>query len=184
MGQNHIYGAPDAPVIVSLLEQRHQGGWIFVPEFRWRGRFLDAWAMRSDLAAGVSCVAYEVKTRKGDVYQELARPEKRAPALEISNEYYIVAPAGLVVADRLPAEVGLVSVVDGNRLTITKRAEWREIAPTAPWTLVAAVGSRTSNRSRDHLVELRGALISVGKRPDPLEGLPFPWDADRDGGRA
>lgn len=96
-------------------------------------------------------IVYEVKVDPQDLKRELADSSKRAPALALSNEYFIAAPEGLVEdPDDLPDECGLIEVYAKARGTftnyharITRLAPHREIEPLprAFWMSIALKAS-------------------------------------------
>jgi hypothetical protein len=94
----------------------------------WR---IDLFAMRAWRSGiGHRRVAYEVKVSRADFRSEIARPEKRALALDLAHTLYFACPDGLIEAAEVPEECGLVWVsAERLRPTIVKRAPLREPRP-------------------------------------------------------
>lgn len=72
-------------------------------------------------------VAYEIKASRADFLRELAKPEKRAWALEISNEFWYVCYPGVAKPEEIPQGCGLlVANEDLTKLRKTVQAQQRE----------------------------------------------------------
>jgi hypothetical protein len=142
--------------------------WLFLRELRvGTGRQnggaqrLDAFALNTLPHTAMKRVCYEVKTSRADFLSEMKRPLKRRIGMRYSNEFYFVAPAGLVTVAEIPAECGLVEVgyatfeewksLIGRHAgffnydpearaycMITVPAPWRD-TPGPTWQLVAAM---------------------------------------------
>lgn len=131
--------------------QRHHGNdaWAFFPEFRPETGFsggcddrrLDAWAMHLWPSRRHRRIAYEIKVSRADFRCELRNPDKRQPALRISNEFYFAAPLGLIHSSELPLECGLVTVRGDGWVDVVVRAPHRETAPPT-WGMLAALARR------------------------------------------
>ncbi len=82
-----------------------------------------------------------MKSFRADLQRELSQPWKCQAALELSNEFYLVAPSEVLEGFTLPDEWGVIEwgttyqqlLTDGpphqpirGKLRITKRAPWRE----------------------------------------------------------
>jgi hypothetical protein len=91
--------------------------WIFLRELRVGTGFrngaaqrLDAFALNCFAHTSMKRVCYEVKTSRADFLCEMKQPLKRRIGLRYSNEFYFVAPAGLLSTSEIPIECGLVEV--------------------------------------------------------------------------
>lgn len=73
-------------------------------------------------------IAYEVKVSRSDFSHEIARPEKRQQALDLSSEFYFACPEGLIREHEVPNECGLV-YVGARRPVVVRRAPTRETRP-------------------------------------------------------
>ena len=118
----------DARTILKLLEQRHTHD-VFVAECKdgptWGGNHLrmDAWAMRRSWTRPLAR-AYEIKVTRSDFLGD-----KKWPGyLDCCNEFYFVAPPGIIDPAELGNEVGLLCVSrTGTKLYTKKRAAYREV---------------------------------------------------------
>lgn len=140
-----------ASELVHALQVRHGGReWICFPELRlgsgyggkWEQR-IDAWAMSCYPSAGLQSISYEVKVSRSDFLHELAQPEKRRAAMEMSNLFYFVAPVDIIKLDELPSDCGLIEYEDG-KLHTKCRASFRD-REALPWRFLASVGRRILN---------------------------------------
>ena len=96
---------------------RSASEWIFLRELRVGTGFhgnaaqrLDAFALNCLPHTSMRRVCYEVKTSRADFLCEMKQPLKRRIGLRYSNEFYFIAPAGLLHTAELPIECGLVEV--------------------------------------------------------------------------
>lgn len=116
--------------ITKLLATRHAGD-IFVPECKDGPTQndhhirLDAWAMNRSWRH--MCLSgYEIKVSRSDFISD----HKWQGYLNLCNEFWFVAPPGIISKNELPLEVGLLEVSKtGGRLFAKKRPAWREIKP-------------------------------------------------------
>lgn len=115
--------------ITKLLAQRHHND-LFVPQCK-NGPTqgvdnymrLDAWAMAKSWVHP-KFTAYEIKISRGDFLQD----EKWRSALQYCNEFYWVAPQGLIDPAEIDPTCGLLIVSKNcTRLFSKKRAQYREI---------------------------------------------------------
>jgi hypothetical protein len=162
---------PDARALIEIVERALHASpteWLFFRELRagtgfrnGNGQRLDAFALNTLPHTGMKRVCYEVKTSRGDFLGELKRPLKRRIGMRYSNEFYFVAPAGLIAMAEVPAECGLIEAghatfaqwraligrhagffnYDSERRVycmITVPAPWRD-TPGPTWQLLAAM---------------------------------------------
>lgn len=108
--------------VVKALRQRHPPStqWVFLTEVAFATGFgkgsdnhIDVMAFNCWPSSGLDRIAYEVKVSREDFKRELKDPGKRQNAVEHSNHFFFAAPSGLIDADDLPIDCGLVEV-DGN----------------------------------------------------------------------
>lgn len=98
------------------LHQR-QSEWIFLRELRVgtgsrnsSAQRLDAFALNCLPHLGMKRVCYEIKLSRADFLCEMRHPLKRRIGLRYSNEFYFVAPAGVLSPDEIPVACGLIEV--------------------------------------------------------------------------
>jgi hypothetical protein len=101
---------------------------------------LDAFFMAETLTQGLRRIVYEIKTSRADFLRELREPRKRRAALRVSNQFYFVTIPGLVKAEEVPLECGLLEL-RGNMLDEVVAAPYRDSMP-ASWLFFAAVARR------------------------------------------
>ncbi len=150
--------------LLELLRDRHDEprngdsrAWVYAEEVRvapgWRDyardadvdpairagaeQRLDAFALHTWPSEKWRRVAYEVKTSTADLRRELGQPHKCAAALALSNEFYLVAGPDVQVPADLPPGWG-VMVVEGGRLTTTRKAPWRDV-PLPPYSFMLSL---------------------------------------------
>lgn len=122
--------------------------WCYLPELRLGPRRVDAWAIKKQFPS-FERRAYEVKVSRSDFFSEVHNPEKRQPALEISNRFYFVAPCGLILPNELPSDCGLIEVVISksgihDRTKVKVEAPWRDIEERADLSLLCEVARRAA----------------------------------------
>lgn len=119
-----------AQEIVDLLAFRHSKD-VFIPECKDGPTHskshvrMDAWAMNKSWAHPLVS-AYEVKVSRADFLKD----NKWPAYLPLCNQFYFVAPAGLIDVSELPAEAGLLTASgkgSGARLLAKKKAPHRDI---------------------------------------------------------
>lgn len=144
----------ETKAILKALRRRHpEKEWAFFEELRagtgYRNvaaglnpeqRF-DAWAMNLYPSKNFVRIAYEIKVSRSDFLREIKHPEKRTQALHLSNQFYFVAPVGLIKPNELPPEAGLIEVKDEWESRMKVRAPVRSDAgPT--WQFFASIARR------------------------------------------
>lgn len=117
--------------ICILLQRRHAND-VFVTECKDGPsqcvsdfRRLDAWAMKRSWVN--PCMwGYEIKVSRRDFVQD----QKWPTYLHLCNEFYFVAPKGVIRVEELPDNVGLLHVAStGSRLMVARKAKRREVKP-------------------------------------------------------
>lgn len=109
----------------------------------WRGtNYIDAYVIAAWPSEQNKRIAFEIKVSRADFLNEMKKPNKRRPALFFSNEFYFVAPKGLLKPEEVPEECGLIEFDETQRENYTLRtkvpAPYREsIRPT--WNFVATL---------------------------------------------
>jgi hypothetical protein len=104
--------------VVEALRARHpvdRGEWLFFTELRTGTGYGPGAEQRID-AYALGCwgsqerIAYEVKVNRSDWLRELKQPRKRALARRFSTSFFFAAPKGLIRAEEVPIDTGLVEV--------------------------------------------------------------------------
>lgn len=117
--------------ILDLLRERHQKD-VFISECKdgptqsvSEHLRMDAWVMNRSWAHPCY-TAYEIKVSRSDFLGD----KKWRHYLPYCNEFFFVAPKGLIQASELPPEVGLLELLggaDGKRLVCRKKTVWRDV---------------------------------------------------------
>jgi hypothetical protein len=106
--------------------------------YKGEGRKIDLWALSCSTADGLIAHSYEVKVSRADWLSELKKPLKRRMAMAISNQFWFVAPKGIIKPEEIPHLCGLIEVTQGPIGLWTERtlqAEFRDkVRPT--WAIV------------------------------------------------
>lgn len=163
----------DALVALYASKVQSQGEWLLLPELRfWVGltysmnvpysmdRRIDLWAMNLLPSKRVR-TAYEIKVSRSDFLQELRHPEKRAPALHVSDQFYFATPPGLVRPGELPEECGLIEVLPCGKARYKVRAPRRKVG-LPPWEFVSSVARRTDAIGREMLEWHQRLTVTLG----------------------
>ena len=115
-------------IIETALHANHSE-WMFLRELRvgtGRGKHslqrLDAFALNCYPHRGMKRICYEIKMSRADFRNELKNPLKRRIGMRFSNEFYFVAPAGLLKPEEIPADSGLFEVGIAEATE-----EWKEV---------------------------------------------------------
>lgn len=89
-------------------------------------------------------IIYEVKVSRSDFLREIKNPQKRQEALLMSNKYYFATPEGLVSADEIPKECGLVEVkeIDGELYLNTVKEAQHRVNNNLNWSFLCSVARR------------------------------------------
>lgn len=144
--------------VISLLRAKHASD-VFAHEVKdgptWNGSpmRLDGWAMRRSWTR--PCMTgYEVKVSRSDWLAD-----KKWPAyVNLVNEFYLVAPDGVILESEVPDGIGFLRVAKtGTRLFTVRKAAWREPDPGAVMTLM------------QYVLQSR-ATIDAPRTPNTVEG--------------
>ena len=163
--------APNGAMLIETVERAMHASpseWLFFRELQvgtskrsGSVQRLDAFALNALPHTAMKRVCYEVKMSRADFLSELRQPLKRRIGMRYSNEFYFVAPAGLVGPTEIPPDCGLIEAgqatfdewkgligrhagffnYDPERkrfCMVTVPAPWRD-TPGPTWQLVAAM---------------------------------------------
>lgn len=118
-----------AKTILDLLLAKHEKD-VCVPECKTGGTWTDRHMQKMDLWvmskswSKPKVTVYEIKVSRGDFLQD----DKWQNYLKFGNEFYFVAPTGVIDKDELPGHVGLmVTSKNGTRLYIKRKAVFRDV---------------------------------------------------------
>lgn len=114
-------------IIKALAAKHHKD--VFVGECKdgptWNNNHLrlDAWVLCKSWSRP-AVIGYEVKVSRADFRGDHKWPDY----LPLCNEFYFVAPKGLIQSAELPDEAGLIELLGTSRLCTRKKAPHREVA--------------------------------------------------------
>lgn len=104
-------------------------------------RYIDLFIMELLPSQYFKRTAYEIKTSESDFYREMADPTKRRSAVRFANEFYFVAPVGIIKPKMLPPEAGLIEIYENQFSGVIHdrkvSAPWHDHEPN--WNFLAAV---------------------------------------------
>ena len=126
---------------------------------------LDYWVLDTYPSSKHVTVGYECKISLSDYKNEIKTPNKQAGALLISNEFYYIAPKGIIPLNLIPEWAGLIEIGEKNKWIVSKVAPFRKIKD-ASWNFVSSLGRRINavestdikNLSDDILIRMLTAL--------------------------
>jgi len=148
----------NADEVYEAIKRRHQlPEWILVRELRIgtgydyrtrvdRHKWIRAKALQQIDAYALNCypsenfrkIAYEIKVSRSDFMAEKMDPDKRIPAMEVSDYFYFAAPRGLIAPMEIPKDCGLLVVYETGQSEILKEAPRLE-ATRLDWRFVASL---------------------------------------------
>lgn len=144
--------------ILAVLQDHYSGAerWAFFPRLRTGTaygkdctQYLDGWCMQ--LWAEQARLTFEVKVSRSDFLLELKNPVKRRIGLLLSNQFYFVAPKGLIKPTEVPIECGLMEVAEtaiGLNVFTKVQAPWRDTSPPT-WHFLASIARRVAKTERE-----------------------------------
>lgn len=121
-------------------------------------RRIDAWSIQTAPSKGNHRVAYEVKASRGDFTRDLRQPQKQRPARLLSNQFYYVAPQGLIKPEDLPLWAGLLECKQPEAasgqfyLTRTVDAPFFETEPPSWRFVVSLIRHAAKHSGTDRMI--------------------------------
>ena len=119
--------------------------WIYFESIRNYGfasRIVDFWAMACWHSEKYLRVSYEIKATRADFLRELKDPTKREFAMEISNEFYFIAPPNTIKEDELPDGCGLIELSEKGKLVTIVKAPLRKPDFVFTWDFASCLGRK------------------------------------------
>jgi hypothetical protein len=115
-------------------------------------RRCDLWTISANSSAGFKARAYEVKVSRADFRRDTAVKQREARLF--SDQFFYVAPAGLIRPDEVPDWAGLIEYRDGKFKTVVPAPSRDKDGPT--WELVVSLIRNSGSVNRDtDLLKLR-----------------------------
>lgn len=147
----------DTAALRAAIRKRHRGrGAVLIEELRTAcgfvggaERYIDVWTIESNASKGCTAQAYEIKVSRADFQRDVKQPLKQRGARLFSDQFWFVAPPGLLRAEEIPDWAGLLEPYpdrDGGFATWQSWQALRQIVPApfrskdAPsWPLVVSM---------------------------------------------
>lgn len=93
------------------VKRRYSGEWVLMFEYGGQnGRVADAIAVNTVASRNYKIVGFEFKASRSDWLRELKDPEKADHFVRICDEWYVVAPKGIVQESELPEGWGYLEM--------------------------------------------------------------------------
>ncbi len=100
--------------LASALYRRHRD-WVVFKELRIGCGFnggnelsIDVWAIKPAASSGCPAISYEIKISRGDFLRDLKSPLKQRGARLFSDQFFYVAPPGMIKPEEVPDWAGLM----------------------------------------------------------------------------
>ena len=104
---------------------------------------VDAWALNCYPSSNHLKVAYEIKVYRSDFLNEMKNPKKRQEGLNLSNQFYFVAPTKIIKLPEVPVECGYIEITDKNKFKVIKEAPVR-LCKDPTWLFTSSLARRTA----------------------------------------
>lgn len=104
----------------------HTGSVVWVNELRTKAggdggeRFIDLWGIRPNVPH-CTALSYEIKVSRSDFLRDMKIAAKHDGARALSNEFWFVAPPGVIKPSEVPAWAGLIEPVPSWTEVSTER---------------------------------------------------------------
>lgn len=136
-----------AKEVLDVLKFRYaEPEWIFIPEMRMGSGYngnsmqrVDAWALNTFPSSGHTKIAFEIKVYRSDFLKEIARPEKRIPAMTVSEYFYFVTLEDVAKPEEIPDDCGWIIVKD--KCYTKKKAPLHKCEPPS-WSFISSLFRR------------------------------------------
>lgn len=156
-------------------------------------RRIDLWVLDPGPATGCRTASYEVKVSRSDFLGELKQPNKQRSARLFSDEFWYVAPEGLIKPEEVPDWAGLMEVreqPEGKRWGTKVGDRWYQVKVVCPapvlskhapsWPMVVSLLRRLP-LVRDLWRHKKGGLyerVGVARHSETLEELTVYMDGE------
>lgn len=153
--------------LADLISQRHSGSaWAFLREVpngtgMAKTRSADAMAVSLWRSKGLNIYGYEIKVSRSDWLREIQQPEKAAAFSRYCHYWNVVAPAGVVRLEEMPADWGLMEPAK-NGLRVKKAATLRQPDPIDYHLLAGLLRAALKERGADEQEQALKAEFAKG----------------------
>lgn len=125
--------------------------WATEPQLGSKLRRMDFWTLHPHEGKGHVSTAYEIKVSRSDFKRDTAMKQREARLY--TDQFYYVAPKGLIAKDEVPDWAGLQEW-NGERFTFSLHAP--KLSKSAPsWDFVSSVFRTAGRMRRDSSLEMR-----------------------------
>jgi hypothetical protein len=104
---------------------------------------IDAYALNMYAGKDFQAISFEIKVSRADFLREIAQPLKRAQAVALSNQFYFVAPKGMIKPEEIPSDTGLMEVDENLNIRIKVQAPIQQKEPPS-WRFIASIARRVA----------------------------------------
>lgn len=110
----------------------------------------------------------EIKIIRGDVINEIRKPEKSAPFLKLCHYWWMLCPPSLIeIAQELPERWGIATHGPDDRFTVIRPAPFNPDAQVTPLFAYSLLSARVRDRHDDvRRNEVQQMVGMVGKNDD------------------
>jgi hypothetical protein len=144
-----------APEWLVLFEVRTNTGYHHHGLSQADGRYIDAVALNCWASKDYKRIAFEIKVSKGDFMNEIKDPYKRLRGTIFFDEFYFVAPIGIIPRSLLPKECGLMEVNDEGGVRIVQPAPKNDPPPFSDTMLLSLLRRAYQQGGDDAFVSIR-----------------------------
>jgi hypothetical protein len=113
------------------------------------GRRIDAIAMSLWPSKDYKIIGFEIKVSRADWLNELKQPEKSFPIAQFCDEFYLVAPAGVLGIDEIPKTWGYIQASEKSLLTKIRAPKREAIQTDRPFmaSLIRSLVKKYQNKN-------------------------------------
>ncbi len=160
--------ADTTQAILDALIARSDGLiWATEPQLGAKLRRIDFWTLHPHEGKGHIATSYEIKVSRSDWKRDSAMKQREARLY--SDQFFYVAPKGLIVPDEVPDWAGLQEW-DGGRIRTKVHAP--KLSKSVPsWDFVSSLFRSSGRMRRDASIEMRDlrsklvrAEMALGRR--------------------
>jgi hypothetical protein len=105
---------------VAIEELRTSSGMMGVSE-----RYIDMWVIKPAAVNGCAATSYEIKISRSDFIRDMKQPLKHRAARLFSDQFFFVAPPGIIKPEEIPDWAGLLEP-RGTGQRKDNWSKWRE----------------------------------------------------------
>lgn len=146
-----------AEILEALQRRADNLIWATEPRLGPKNRRIDFWSLSPHQGKGHVATSYEIKVSRQDFKRDT--PAKQREARLYSDQFYYVAPTGLIKPGEIPDWAGLQEW-DGSRFKFTLHAP-NLSKPEPSWEFVSRILRSSGQVRRDTAIEVRDLSYKV-----------------------